>query len=296
MVWESAVHANKTREEIDQSAQEARDRVVAQYGETLNDLYVKIDAAKAELESLKNDITGTHAGRIAEISNLIASHNEAVNALVQDRKELEANQKKLIVLNKALDESIIKETRRVSDNTAKMTSERKALDELYAKVDARQKLQDDVATAHSIVRAELDKRKSDLDAQAMEQTILVNAIDLKNTTLAQDIQNHTDAVTNHNNNVLAFQETVTRNEKVAEALAAKEKELEPLKQKYEDGLAANEVEAKRLRDENIILYGRNAEAQKRQEAAMNAERRANEQIEKLEAIKTEIDAKINKEK
>lgn len=294
MSWEQSI-LHKTPQELDQSAQEARDRVIETYQHTLEDLEHKISVATFNLKNLHADIEDLHKSRLDEY----AQKEEAIHTVkTQLDVSLQSNEdikNKINDQRLALSIDISKETERVKSHNIAMQAREDQLNALSVELKQKKLELDNIEQHQAIVNESINKRQTELNQFKEDHDKVVEDTITKRHELNADIEKHTVAVNVHLEQVKTLDINTARNQAFYEAVTEHEAALEPLKKKYEDGLSFNEKEISRLRDQNIESYKLSKEAEKRIQVALEAEQRAKAEIEKLENLKSDIHDQIIKE-
>ena len=165
---------------------------------------------------------------------------------------------------------------------------KKALDEYAEEISKTAEEQIKTHAEHVKRKIELDEDTTDMN-KAIEKAIAQHH-ELKAAVAAHQV--NIDA---HIEAQKALEHDQQKNLDFYNAVVAREAEIEPLKKKYEDGIAANAVEIDKIKDQRIEAYRLKSEADQRLQAAIQAEQRAKTELDKLESLKNDIHTKITKE-
>lgn len=290
MSWEQIV--GKTQEELDASAQAKRDEVIANYITTLDGIEQNIVQAKDELANIRQDIGGIHAKRLqeyAERENELKIRQDGLNSRSQfldDRSnEIE---KRNISLNKAIADEI----KRSTASNVSLTALSDQLHAFAADLKQQKVVQDRVALEHQEINKAHTQRRNELDMSTQDVNKVIADTIAGRKALEDDQNKHKVDVLKHEAQVKQFLADEQKNMAFYTALLEREKALEPMKEQNEKKSAINEAEAVRLRDENIRAYNLSVEVEKKIELSQAAERKAADEINRLESLKQHLATKI----
>lgn len=291
MSWEQSIH-NKSQEELDASVLAQRQKVTDDYRNVLNDLEEQISKARFTLSSIQQDVGDIHDKRLKEYQALADDLKNQSYELALQAAQVKKDQDDLAKARVELNDLVAEETKRVDANTATFLANKDHYEELSNELSKHKEDQDQKEAKLSALDISLSEKKSQLEALEKELAQKDSEIIVQRQQLANDVLLHEQTIENHKHEVEAFRVEQDRNMQFHDALVAKEQGLEPLKDKYQAGIDANAKEATRLRDENIRVYAVSKDAEKRLALAIEAEKKANSQLDKLETLKTDLHESI----
>lgn len=291
MAWEQSIR-NKSQEQLDASAEAHRQQVTDDYRATLNGLEEEISKARFTLSSIQQDTGDIHALRLKEYEAAEEEIKKQSYEVALQAQQVKQDQDALAAAQNLLNEHILNESNRVEANTAAFLT---AKDQVDAQVEALNKQKEDQDAREKNVQdmeTVLNEKKTELDALARSLSQKESEIVVQRQQLANDVLLHQQAIEDHKVEIEAFNIAQQRNMDFHAAILAKEETLEPLRDQYQAGIDANAKEALRLRDENIRVYAVSKDAEKRLALAIEAEKRANSQLDRLETLKLDLHESI----
>lgn len=293
MSWDTP--APKTALDLFEADKFQKDQIVKEFQAKLNDLEQKIAKAKDELNLVVQDIDGAYQQRRKEYAASEVAIREEINKLnvISDKTRLESED--LEIAKKNFQEYMDKENQQLSLDRASLIAKQDQNESLRKELDGYAAIQVQVRDEQAKTQEEHVARKKELDQCTIDMNTATEKILAQHHELKQGIAAHQvnlDALIEREKLLEVNQQ---KNIDFYNAVLAREQALEPLKKKYEDGIASNEAEASKLRDANIESYKIHRDAQARLDLAVAAEQRVKTESANLDALKNEIHAKIKQE-
>lgn len=293
MSWDQPGH--KSKEELLASEQSQRDELVACHSKTLDGLELQIKEAINKLSSLNKDIESVHVNRLSEYEGRELKINIMKADLDLQQKSIDQQKADLVARSKIINDNQQRVDKSLNDKNTSLLAKSDQLNAMEKELAEYAQKQLEVADQQARTEESLKTRVVELDQANTDLNKAIEKALTDHHEIKSAVEAHQVNLKDLKNRTLDIEARESKNMAFYEAIVAREKDIEPLKQKLEDGIKANETEDKRLRDENIRIYQLHQDADKRIETAIQAEQRAKSEIDRLESLKNDIHARIKQE-